>query len=113
MNYAIVPQLPGLPNFRRYLYFNAYQEGWGAQCRGAGEVKWVRTWMSILTSAARATEIWRAIRLGIDTGLHSLRMGPSIYRSGYFSENSAEGQIRAEVQRYTVMPGQTGWAATA
>src|ERR1044072_4289131 len=58
-----------------------------------------------------STEIWRAIRLVLDTGLHS--KGWTEQQSvQYFMENSSKsaGQIRAEVRRYIVMPGQaTGY----
>ena len=56
-------------------------------------------------------ELWRAIRLVVDTGLHA-KGWTEAQAVDYFRENSpiAEGQIRAEVRRYIVMPGQaTGY----
>ena len=52
-------------------------------------------------------EIWRAIRLVVDTGLHS-KGWTEADGIRYFEENSsiAPGAIKAEVQRYMVMPGQ-------
>ena len=52
-------------------------------------------------------EIWRAIRLVVDTGIHS--MGWSRQQAiDYFTENSAKTQhdIEVEVDRYIVWPGQ-------
>ncbi len=52
-------------------------------------------------------EIWRAIRLVVDTGLHSKGWTEEeAYQ--YFIENAAvtNQQARSEVQRYIVMPGQ-------
>jgi len=52
-------------------------------------------------------EIWRAIRLVVDTGLHS-KGWTEADAIEYFTENSSisQGAIKAEVQRYMVMPGQ-------
>ena len=53
------------------------------------------------------TEIWRAIRLVVDTGLHDKEWTEE-EAVEYFMANSpaAEGQIRSEIQRYIVWPGQ-------
>jgi uncharacterized protein (DUF885 family) len=56
-------------------------------------------------------ELWRAIRLVVDTGLHA-KGWTEQQAVDYFTDNSpiAAGQIRAEVRRYIVMPGQaTGY----
>ncbi|SEI74022.1 protein of unknown function [Cyclobacterium xiamenense] len=56
-------------------------------------------------------QIWRAIRLVVDKGLHA-KGWTEEEAIRYFSENSAisEGAIRAEVRRYMVIPGQaTGY----
>jgi uncharacterized protein (DUF885 family) len=52
-------------------------------------------------------EIWRAIRLVVDTGLHS-RGWTEQQAVEYFLANgpTSEGQVRAEIRRYLVMPGQ-------
>ena len=54
-----------------------------------------------------SSEIWRAIRLVVDTGLHAKRWSQE-QAVEYFLANSpvSEGQVRAEVERYLVMPGQ-------
>jgi uncharacterized protein (DUF885 family) len=110
MNFAIAQELTDIPNFRKYLYFNAYQEGWGLYCEKLA--KQMGAYQDPYSDFGRlTTELWRAIRLVIDTGLHS--KGWTEQQSvKYFIENSpaAEGQIRAEVQRYIIMPGQaTGY----
>jgi uncharacterized protein (DUF885 family) len=53
------------------------------------------------------SEIWRAIRLVVDTGLHA-KQWTEEDAVRYMLENSpsAEGQVRAEVRRYIVNPGQ-------
>ena len=53
------------------------------------------------------SEIWRAIRLVVDTGMHA--KGWSEEQSvQYFLTNSAttEAQARSEIRRYLVLPGQ-------
>ena len=110
MNFAIARELTDIPNFRKYLYINAYQEGWGLYTEKLA--KELGAYKDPYSDFGRlTTEIWRAIRLVIDTGLHS--KGWTEEQSiRYFVENSpaAEGQIRAEVRRYIVMPGQaTGY----
>jgi uncharacterized protein (DUF885 family) len=53
------------------------------------------------------SEIWRAIRLVVDTGLHA-KGWTEEEAVQYFMDNAAapEAQIRSEIQRYIVMPGQ-------
>ena len=68
----------------------------------------IRGWMSALSDFGRlGSEIWRAIRLVVDTGIHS-KGWTEEQAVQYFLDNSAitEAQARSEVQRYIVMPGQ-------
>lgn len=110
MNFAIAQELVDIPNFRKFLYVNAYQEGWGLYTEKLG--KEMGAYRDPYSDFGRlTTEIWRAIRLVVDTGLHS-KGWTEEQAVKYFTENSAaaEGQIRSEVRRYIVMPGQaTGY----
>jgi len=110
MNFAIARELTDIPNFRKYLYINAYQEGWGLYCEKLA--KELGAYQDPYSDFGRlSTEIWRAIRLVLDTGLHSQGWTEE-QAVKYFIENSpnAAGAIRAEVRRYIVMPGQaTGY----
>jgi uncharacterized protein (DUF885 family) len=110
MNFAIAQELTDIPNFRKFLYVNAYQEGWGLYTEKLG--KEMGAYRDPYSDFGRlTTEIWRAIRLVVDTGLHS-KGWTEEQAVKYFTENSAaaEGQIRSEVRRYIVMPGQaTGY----
>ena len=110
MNFAIAQELPDVPNFRKFLYVNAYQEGWGLYTEQLG--KEMGAYRDPYSDFGRlTTEIWRAIRLVVDTGLHS-KGWTEEQAVKYFTENSAaaEGQIRSEVRRYIIMPGQaTGY----
>jgi uncharacterized protein (DUF885 family) len=53
------------------------------------------------------TEMWRAVRLVVDTGLHAKGWSEE-GAVAYFLDNTAlaEGAVRSEVQRYLVWPGQ-------
>ncbi|WP_447761524.1 DUF885 domain-containing protein [Sphingopyxis panaciterrae] len=110
MNFAIAQELTGIPNFRKFLYINAYQEGWGLYTEKLA--KEMGAYKDPYSDFGRlTTEIWRAIRLVVDTGLHS-KGWTEEQAVKYFTDNSpaAEGQIRAEVRRYIIMPGQaTGY----
>jgi uncharacterized protein (DUF885 family) len=110
MNFAIARELTDIPNFRGYLYINAFQEGWGLYTEKLA--KEMGAYKDPYSDFGRlTTEIWRAIRLVLDTGLHS-KGWTEEQAVKYFMANSpaAEGQIRAEVQRYIVSPGQaTGY----
>jgi uncharacterized protein (DUF885 family) len=52
-------------------------------------------------------EIWRAVRLVVDTGIHAKQWSEE-QSVEYFLENSAipEGAVRSEVERYITGPGQ-------
>ena len=54
-----------------------------------------------------STEIWRAVRLVVDTGIHAKGWSEE-GAIAYFKQNSAlaDGAIKAEVRRYFVLPGQ-------
>jgi len=54
-----------------------------------------------------ASELWRAVRLVVDTGLHA-KGWTQQQAVEYFSSNSAtpEAAVRSEIQRYITWPGQ-------
>jgi uncharacterized protein (DUF885 family) len=106
MQLSIAQELTGIPLFRRHAGFTAYTEGWGLYS------EWLAQEMGAYTDpysdfGRLSGEIWRAIRLVVDTGLHA-KSWTEAEAVEYFMANSAvsEGQIRSEVQRYIVWPGQ-------
>jgi uncharacterized protein (DUF885 family) len=111
MQLAIALELQGLPTFRQQSYLNAYGEGWALYTESLAK-EMPGTYQDPLSEFGRlGSEIWRAIRLVVDTGLHS--KGWSEEKAiAYFQENSAitDEQARSEVRRYLVIPGQaTGY----
>jgi uncharacterized protein (DUF885 family) len=103
---AIAQELIGVPKFRTQSFFTAYAEGWGLYAERLA--KDMGRYEDPYSDFGRlSAEIWRAIRLVVDTGLHS-KGWTEEQAVEYFRANSpvAEGQIRAEVRRYIVLPGQ-------
>jgi uncharacterized protein (DUF885 family) len=106
MQISIAQELTGVPKFRTQIGFTAYIEGWGLYAEKLA--KEMGAYQDPYSDFGRlSAEIWRACRLVIDTGLHA-KGWTEDQAVQYFRENSAnaEGQMRAEVRRYIVTPGQ-------
>jgi uncharacterized protein (DUF885 family) len=103
---AISQELEGIPEFRRYGGYTAFVEGWGLYSESLGPE--LGLYKDPYSKFGQLTyEIWRAIRLVIDTGIHSF--GWSRQQAiDYFKANSAktENDITVEVDRYIVWPAQ-------
>ena len=107
MQISIAQELENIPKFRTQARFTAYSEGWGLYSEYlAKEIP--GTYTDPYQDFGRLTgEIWRAIRLVVDTGLHA-KGWTEQEAIDYFAANSPEPleSIRSEIQRYIVMPGQ-------
>ncbi|HIG81176.1 MAG TPA: DUF885 domain-containing protein [Verrucomicrobiales bacterium] len=103
---AIADELTGLPTFRKYARYTAYVEGWALYAESLGtEMGFYKDPYSKFGQLTY--EMWRAIRLVVDTGMHAL--GWSQQRAiDYFKTNAGktEHDIIVEVDRYIVWPGQ-------
>lgn len=99
-------ELPDAPMFRRTAYFVAYSEGWGLYAEQLGYD--MGLYDDPYDRFGQLTyEMWRAVRLVIDTGMHS--MGWSREKAiAYFKDNAAktDQDIVNEVDRYLGTPGQ-------
>jgi uncharacterized protein (DUF885 family) len=106
MQISIAQERTGLPQFRTQYGYTAYTEGWGLYSEALA--KEMGFDVDPYNDFGRLSgEIWRAIRLVLDTGIHS--KGWSEQQAvDYFMANSAqpEAAIRSEVRRYIVTPGQ-------
>ena len=103
---ALAQELEGIPNFRRYGGYTAFVEGWGLYSESLGPE--LGLYKDPYSKFGQLTyEMWRAIRLVIDTGIHSLGWTRQ-QAIDYFKANSAktEPDIVQEVDRYIVMPAQ-------
>ena len=103
---ARAQEIKGLPPFRRNGWYNAYGEGWALYCEGLGADLGLYT--DPYARFGRLTyEIWRAMRLVVDTGMHAFgwsRQQAIDYMKG--NAGLIESEIESEVDRYIVWPGQ-------
>ncbi|WP_417620629.1 DUF885 domain-containing protein [Parasphingorhabdus sp.] len=106
MQISIAQELTGIPVFRTQAGYTAYSEGWGLYAETLA--KEMGGYQDPYSEFGRLTsEIWRAIRLVVDTGLHAKGWSEE-QAVAYFLENSSipEAAVRSEVRRYLVNPGQ-------
>ncbi len=103
---AYAQEMEGLPSFRRFGGYGAYAEGWGLYAERLG--KEMGFYQDPYSDFGRlSTELWRAVRLVTDTGLHAKRWSRE-QAIDYFRRNSllSERDIVKEVERYITNPGQ-------
>jgi uncharacterized protein (DUF885 family) len=103
---SIGQELTGLPEFRKQSYYMAYTEGWALYSERLG--KEIGFYQDPYSDYGRLeADMWRAIRLVVDTGVHSQHWTRQ-QMVDYFHEHSAmdDTNINAEVDRYIAWPGQ-------
>jgi prolyl oligopeptidase len=104
---ALAQEIPGVPDFRKISFFTAYTEGWGLYAETLGsqlhmyETPYERY-------GQLQSEIFRAARLVVDTGIHSQNWTRDqaidyLYASG---ANPSRDFMVSEVDRYIAIPGQ-------
>jgi uncharacterized protein (DUF885 family) len=103
---SIAQELTGIPQFRKYTYYTAYTEGWGLYAERLG--KDIGFYQDPYNDYGRLeADIWRAIRLVVDTGVHSKHWTRD-QMVDYFHQHSAipDADVQAEVDRYIAWPAQ-------
>jgi uncharacterized protein (DUF885 family) len=103
---AYAQEMESLPRFRRFGGYGVYSEGWGLYAEKLG--KEMGFYQDPYSDFGRlSTELWRAVRLVLDTGIHAKRWSRD-QAADYFRQNSllSERDIRLEVNRYISGPGQ-------
>ncbi|MEE2566899.1 DUF885 domain-containing protein [Hyphobacterium marinum] len=106
MQRSIQQELDGIPMFRAFTAYTAYNEGWGLYAEflplemGVYEDPY-------MNFGRLALELLRASRLVVDTGLHDQNWSRE-EAIAYMAENTPNpiGNITNEVERYVVLPGQ-------
>lgn len=106
MQLMIAMENENIPPFRVFTDSTAYIEGWGLYSEGLGKELGLNTTPYSRFGTFNA-ELFRAIRLVVDTGLH-YKGWDREKAIAYMMENSCipEHDVIAEVDRYLVMPGQ-------
>ncbi|MEH6715958.1 MAG: DUF885 family protein [Parasphingorhabdus flavimaris] len=103
---AVALEAPDRPEFRKDIYFSGYGEGWGLY------TEWLGTKLGMYETpyeefGRQTFEMWRAVRLVIDTGIHS--KGWSRQKAiDYLASHTAlaERDVETEVDRYISWPAQ-------
>ncbi|HEY4978864.1 MAG TPA: DUF885 family protein [Candidatus Acidoferrum sp.] len=106
MQGSIAQELPELPPFRQNEYFTAYTEGWALYSERLGkELGFFQDPYSYYGHLQ--DDMLRAIRLVVDTGLHSKHWSRQQVVD-FFHEHSPEDEVsvQSETDRYIAWPGQ-------
>ena len=106
MQISIAQELEGVPKFRTTSFFNSYVEGWALYAELVA--KEMGGYQNPMSDFGRlVSEMWRAIRLVVDTGIHA-KGWTEEQANQFFRDNSpiSDGAIKTEVQHYFVWPGQ-------
>jgi uncharacterized protein (DUF885 family) len=106
MQISIAEEMQGLPEFRKYTDYTAFVEGWAMYAEHLG--KDVGFYQDPYSDYGRLdNDMWRAIRLVVDTGVHSEGWTRQ-QMVDYFHEHSNldELTVQAEVDRYIAWPAQ-------
>jgi uncharacterized protein (DUF885 family) len=103
---ALAQELENVPEFRKHVGYSAFVEGWALYGESLGEE--LGLYKDPYSKFGQLTyEMWRAVRLVVDTGMHS--MGWSRDQAiQFFKDNTGktDQDITVEVDRYIVWPGQ-------
>ena len=104
---AIQQELQGLPTFRKILPFTVYSEGWALYTEKLMAELGLYENDPYGDLGRLQAELFRAIRLVVDTGIHHKRWTRE-QAIAYMAGNAgmAPSDVEAEIERYIVMPGQ-------
>lgn len=102
---ALQREMEELPRFRRFGGETAFIEGWGLYAESLGEELGV--YEPYDRFGALVAELWRSIRLVVDTGIHAKEWSRSDVLT-YMSANAPVAEARAvsEAERYMALPAQ-------
>jgi uncharacterized protein (DUF885 family) len=101
----VAQEQKGVPRFRR-AYISAFGEGWALYCERLGSEMGIYE-TPYETFGMLSYQAWRAARLVVDTGIHSMGWTRE-QAQAYMHDNTAlsDHEIETEVDRYISWPGQ-------
>jgi uncharacterized protein (DUF885 family) len=103
---SIAQEMTGLPQFRKYMHYTAYTEGWGLYAERLG--KDIGFYQDPYSDFGRLeADIFRGVRLVVDTGVHSDHWTRQ-QMVDYFHAHSGldDATVNAECDRYIAWPAQ-------
>jgi uncharacterized protein (DUF885 family) len=103
---SLTQENTSLPKFRRFGFQNAYVEGWALYCESLGpELGLYKD--PYQRMGAMGDEMLRAVRLVVDTGLHSRQMTRE-QAIAYMLDNlsTSPDEATSAIERYMAIPGQ-------
>lgn len=103
---SLAQEMDGVPEFRKYGGYTAYVEGWGLYAESLGsELGLYEDPYSKF--GALTYEMWRAVRLVVDTGIHAFGWTRD-EAIDYMQKNTGKSRHDAtvEIDRYMIWPGQ-------
>jgi uncharacterized protein (DUF885 family) len=103
---SIAQENTSLSEFRKYTGYTAYIEGWALYAESLGSE--IGLYQSPSSKFGRLIEeIWRAVRLVVDTGMHALNWSREESIAYFmFHTGASEREATTEIDRYLVWPGQ-------
>ncbi len=102
----IQQEMHSLPKFRQFGGITAFSEGWGLYAESIGDEMGFYQ-QPIMQYGALSAELWRAIRLVVDTGIHHYGWSrQQVLDYMYANAPVAEARAVSEAERFMALPGQ-------